>query len=120
MREQDQHLQSLAAQHREIIEKQESLKALAQDIVNKISFGSGGASVFSLPTSVAGLLNKSPAAPAATSSQLAAESASSAAAASSSIIPNSMIHPLVGVHPATLDRISFSLGGQNDDDDFQL
>lgn len=119
MREQDQHLQSLAAQHRDIIEKQESLKALAQDIVNKISFGSGGASVFSLPTSVAGLLNKSPAAPAATSSQLAAESASKAAATPSSIIPNSMIHPL-GVHPATLDRISFSLGGQNDDDDFQL
>ena len=123
--EQDGQLLTLAGQHRDIIEKQELLKGVAQDIVNKISYstaGVGGASLFALPTSVAGLntattnISKTYS----TNQGIGAivgdhnmESAAEAAESNDNLTPYQD-----GVHPATLDRISFSL--HQNEEDFEL
>lgn len=109
------------------MEKQELLKGVAQEIVSKISYGTGGiggASLFALPSSVAGLntaatnIHKSPVSGMTTG--LGGENVNTsmdtaAKAAESNLSTTPYQH---GVHPATLDRISFSL--QQNEDDFEL
>lgn len=123
-------MSTLAGFHRDVIEKQEQLKGLAQDIVNRLSFSSG--SFFPISDKAAGLKNpisenvegqKNVETNQPVTSTASPEPAPIAKSAILSVTNGAVaaISPYQhGVHPATLDRISFSLGGGQLEDDFEL